>query len=106
MSITQRIDRLITSTIMESGAQPVGLILGPDQMEELIAFIYPAGRTAVQVRQGNPTQYAGLRLSEQPGVDGVVVVTQRVVRTPLPSGPADLLVSTRCQYVGAYPILF
>lgn len=94
LTVTERIDSLVIQTAIK-GMRPVALLLGPEEMKGLIDSFFPAGRTAVQTMERQPKTYAGLPVSEQIGIDGIVVVTHRTVGAGLPA-----------HYVGAYPIIF
>lgn len=102
MDIGERIGRAVQDAILKSGRRPVGILMGETQMDELDDLLFPDGKTAVQAM--NPVrEYMGMRLSVQPGVDGIVIVTVGHLPIGMDARHPQTVVST---LVGAHPILF
>lgn len=105
LTVSERIDSLVIQTQMK-GLHPIAILLGPEEMGALIEHFFPSGRSATQTLEAQPQTYAGLPVSEQAGIDGIALITERVVTVPLSSAPAGVNVRVKQRYVGAFPILF
>lgn len=99
MRIDERINRAVQEAILKSGRRPVALLMGECQMDEIDDLVFPSGKTAVQSLEPLK-EYMGLRLSVQPGVDGIAVVTMGQFQT------GDKGRSITSALIGAHPILF
>ena len=103
MTIDERIRAAIQDAILNSGRRPIALLLGKPQMAEIDALVFPNGKTAAQSL--TPIRdYMGLRLSVQPGVDGIAVIT--IGRVFSHSSPHADPPAVNAMLIGAHPILF
>lgn len=85
---------------MATGGKPIGLMLGEDQMVELQCVLQQSGMPLGDV----VTEYDGMKISRPAGVDGIVIVVERIENLPSLSTPQPRPAPR--QYIGAHPILF
>lgn len=103
MNIADRIGHLKAKVQIQTGHKAVGLLLGEDQMVELQCHLAETGLPRGSV----VTEYDGMRISMQAGVDGIAVVTERSELRPIGRAAIrDQMQRVVTRFIGAHPIIF